>query len=143
MVCRKRVCRRAAKNYQLDLFDPDDCYFVYSAIVTNKGGTRRTLWYLMCRRGTREKVNGKLNGGFTFDYLPTQRFHASSDWQAFGFMASNLRRAMCKPEPRNCAPQIANGELSGRFRPTRPCMGLSTRPVSWSIQPSNHLMLDN
>ena len=45
VIYRKRVHHRTAKNYQLDLFDPDDGYYEYSAIVTNKAVTGRTLWF--------------------------------------------------------------------------------------------------
>ena len=69
---------RTAKNYQLDLFDPDDGYFEYSAIVTNKEVTGRTLRFFMCGRGTHEEVYGELKGDFAFDCLPTQRYHAKS-----------------------------------------------------------------
>jgi hypothetical protein len=34
VVYRKRVHHRSAKNYQLDLFSPDDGYFEYSAVAT-------------------------------------------------------------------------------------------------------------
>ena len=94
VVYRKRVRHRTAKNYQLDLFDPDDGYFEYSAIVTNKEVTGRTLWFFMCGRGTHEKVYGELKGGFAFDCLPTQRYHANSAWQVFSILAFNLMRAM-------------------------------------------------
>ena len=83
-----------AKNYQLDLFDPDDGYYEYSAIVTNKELTGRTLWYFMCGRGTHKKVYGELKGGFAFDCLPTQRYHANSAWQVLNVIAFNLMRAM-------------------------------------------------
>ena len=80
VVYRKRVRHQTAKNCQLDLFDPDDGYFEYSAIVTNKEVTGRTLWFFMCGRGTHERVYyTELKGGFPFDCLPTQRYHASSD----------------------------------------------------------------
>ena len=94
VVYRKRVRHLTAKNYQLDLFDPDDGCFEYSAIVTNKEVTGRTLWYFMCGRGTHEKVYGELKGGFAFDCLPTQRYHANSAWQVFSIIAFNLMRAM-------------------------------------------------
>ena len=58
-----QVCASTeAKNYQLDLFDPDDGYFEYSAIVTNKEVTGRTLWFFMCGRDIHEKVYGGLKG---------------------------------------------------------------------------------
>ena len=94
VVYRKRVRHLTAKNYQLDLFDPDDGYFEYSAIVTNKEVTEQTLWFFMCGRGTHEKVYGEFKGGFAFDCLPTQRYHANSAWQVFSIIAFNLMRAM-------------------------------------------------
>ena len=94
VVYRKRVRHRTAKNYQLDLFDPNDGYFEYSAIVTNKEVTGRTLWFFMCGRGTHEKVHGELKGGFAFDCLPTKRYHANSAWQVFSITAFSLMRAM-------------------------------------------------
>ena len=80
VVYRKRVHHRTAKNYQLDLFDPDDGDFEYSAVATNKEVTGRTLWFFMCGRGTHEKVYGELKGGFAFDCVPTQRYEANSAW---------------------------------------------------------------
>ena len=94
VVYRKRVHHRTAKNYQLDLFDPDDGYFEYSAVVTNKEVTGRTLWFFMCGRGTHEKVYGELKGGFAFDCVPTQRYAANSAWQVFSVIAFNLMRAL-------------------------------------------------
>ena len=38
-IYRKRVRHRTAKNFQLDLFSPDDGYFEYSAVATNKSLT--------------------------------------------------------------------------------------------------------
>ena len=98
VVYRKRVRHRTAKNYQLDLFDPNDGYFEYSAIVTNKEVTGRTLWFFMCGRGTHEKVYGELKGGFAFDRVPTQRYEANSAWQVFSIIAFNLMRAL-QPAP--------------------------------------------
>ena len=69
------------------LFDPDDGYFEYSAIVTNKEVTGRTLWFFMCGRGTHEKVYGELKGGFAFDCPPMQRYHANRAWQVFSAIA--------------------------------------------------------
>ena len=94
VVYRKRVRRLTAKSYQLDLFDPEDGFFEYSPIVTNKQVTGQTPWYFMCGRGTHEKVYGELKGGFAFDCLPTQCYHANSAWQVLSIIAFNLMRAM-------------------------------------------------
>lgn len=94
VIYRKRVRHRSAKNYQLDLFDPDDGYYEYSAIVTNKTISGRTLWFFLCGRGTHEKVYGELKGGFAFDCVPTQRYEANSAWQVMSILAFNLMRAL-------------------------------------------------
>jgi hypothetical protein len=94
VIYRKQVRHRTAKNYQLDLFDPDDGYYEYSAIVTNKTVSGRTLWFFLCGRGTHEKVYGELKGGFAFDCVPTQRYQANSAWQVTSILAFNLVRAL-------------------------------------------------
>ena len=71
MVYRRRIRHRTAKNHQRDLFDPNDGYFKYSDIVTNKEVTGRTLWFFVCGRGTHEKVYDELKGEFGFDCVPT------------------------------------------------------------------------
>jgi hypothetical protein len=92
VVYRKRVAHRTPKNFQLDLFDPDDGYYEYSAVVTNKAVTGRTLWFFMCGRGTHEKVYGELKSGFAFDCVPTRRYQANSAWQVLSIIAFNVMR---------------------------------------------------
>jgi hypothetical protein len=91
-VYRKRVNHKTAKNYQLDLFDPDNGYYEYSAIVTNKHVTPRTLWHFMAGRGAHEKAYGELKSGFAFDCVPTHSYQANSAWQIFCLLAFNLTR---------------------------------------------------
>jgi len=55
VIYRRRVRHEAPKNYQLDLFDPADGHYEYSAIVTNKDLTGAYLWHYMCGRGSHEK----------------------------------------------------------------------------------------
>jgi hypothetical protein len=90
---RKRTHRQTRKNYQLDLFDPDDGYYEYSAVVSNKAVSGRTLWHFMCGRGTHEKAYAELKSGFAFDCVPTHRYQANSAWQVFNILAFNLTRA--------------------------------------------------
>jgi hypothetical protein len=92
VVYRKRVHHRTAKNYQLDLFDPDDGYYEYSAVVTNKTVSARTLWYFMAGRGTHEKVYAELKSGFAFGCVPSLSYAANSAWQWFSILAFNLTR---------------------------------------------------
>lgn len=94
VIYRKKVAHWTRKNFQLDLFDPDDGHYEYSAIVTNKAITGRTLWFFMCGRGTHEKVYGELKNGFAFDCIPTQCYEANSAWQVLSILAFNLTRAL-------------------------------------------------
>jgi hypothetical protein len=92
VVYRKRVRHWTAKNFQLDLFDPSDGHYEYSAVVTNKDILGRHLWYFMCGRGGHEKVYGELKTGFAFDCVPTMRYAANSAWQLLSVLAFNLMR---------------------------------------------------
>ena len=49
---------------------------------------------LQSRKGPHRRVYDGLKGGFAFDGLPTQRYHANSAWQVFSLIAFNLMRAM-------------------------------------------------
>ena len=89
---RKRVFHQTKKNFQLDLFDPDDGYFEYSAITTNKRLGGRALWRFLNGRGAHEKVLGELKNGFAFDAVPTLRYAANSAWQVLSVIAFNLSR---------------------------------------------------
>ena len=92
VVYRKRVYHQTHKNFQLDLFDPADGYYEYSAIVTNKSLKGTALWHFMCGRGVHEKVYGELKNGFAFDCVPSQRYAANSAWQLISVLAFNLMR---------------------------------------------------
>jgi len=92
VIYRRRVAHETAKNFQLDLFDPSDGHFEYSAVVTNKSLSGAALWSFMCGRSVHEKVYGELKGGFAFDCIPTMRYAANSAWQLLSVMAFNLMR---------------------------------------------------
>lgn len=92
VIYRKRVFHQTAKNFQLDLFDPDDGYYEYSAVATNKAVTGRTLWHFMNARGIHEKVYGELKSGLAFGCVPTQSWHANGAWQMLSILAFNLTR---------------------------------------------------
>jgi hypothetical protein len=92
VIYRKRVHHETAKNFQLDLFDPADGHYEYSAVVTNKELSGRALWKFMCGRGTHEKAYGELKSGFAFDCVPTMRYAANSAWQLLSVLAFNLMR---------------------------------------------------
>ena len=90
---RKRVFHLTKKNFQLDLFDPDDGYFEYSAIATNKQLRGPALWRFLNGRGTHEKILGELKNGFAFNAVPTLSWAANSAWQVLSVIAFNLTRS--------------------------------------------------
>jgi len=87
---RKRVQHRSPKNYQLDLFDPNDGHYEYSAVASNLGFSIRALWHFMCGRGGQEKTLGQLKGGLALHSIPTNAYAANSAWQQLVVLAHNL-----------------------------------------------------
>ena len=89
-IYRKKVRHRTAKNYQLDLFDPNDGHYEYSAVTSNLGFTLSNLWYFMCGRGNHEKTIAQLKSGLAFHTIPTMAYAANSAWQQLVVLAHNL-----------------------------------------------------
>jgi hypothetical protein len=56
VVYRKRIHHQSPKNFQLDLFSPDDGTFEYSAVTTNESLLLWALWDFMSGRGAQEKT---------------------------------------------------------------------------------------
>jgi len=107
VVYRKQVHHLSPKNYQLDLFSPDDGYFEYSAVATNLTLTPRALWYFAAGRGAQEKTFAELKGEFALDVVPTNHYGANSAWQQLSILAHNLMRSfqlhstLATPKPRS------------------------------------------
>jgi hypothetical protein len=89
-IYRKKVLHRTAKNYQLDLYDPNDGHHEYSAITSNLGFTVANLWYFMAGRGNHEKTIGQLKSGLAFHTVPTMAYAANSAWQQLVILTHNL-----------------------------------------------------
>jgi hypothetical protein len=62
-IYRKHVQHQATKNYQWDLFDPDDGHYGYSAVTSNLEFTLANLWRFACGRGNHEKTIAQLKTG--------------------------------------------------------------------------------
>lgn len=90
VIYRKRVFHRTRKNYQLDLFDPDDGTYEYSAIATNLDLSARNLWWFLCGRGAHEKILGQMKSHLAFATVPTNHYGANSAWQQIVTLAHNL-----------------------------------------------------
>ena len=89
-IYRKKVRHRTAKNFQLDLFDPNDGYYEYSAVASTLALTTRNLWHFMGGRGNHEKTIGQLKTGLAFHTVPTNAYAANSAWQQLVALAHNL-----------------------------------------------------
>jgi hypothetical protein len=92
VVYRKRVSHRSRKNFQLDLFSPDDGHYEYSAVATNKTLQVPALWHFMAGRGGHEKTLGELKQNFAFGAIPTNDRLANSAWQLISVLTLNLMR---------------------------------------------------
>ena len=90
VIYRKKVHHKTRKNYQLDLFDPNNGYYEYSAVATNLTWNVRRLWNFVAGRGLHEKVIGQLKSHLAFDTIPTNHYGANSAWQLLVALAHNL-----------------------------------------------------
>jgi hypothetical protein len=93
VVYRKKVSHRTRKNFQLDLFSPDDGHFEYSAVATNKNLGVRALWRFMAGRGGHEKTLAELKQQLAFDAIPTNDWQANGLWQQVSVLTHNLVRS--------------------------------------------------
>jgi hypothetical protein len=87
---RKHVHHRATKNYQLDLFDPNDGHYEYSAVTSNLDLTLANLWRFACGRGNHEKTIAQLKSGLAFQTVPTMTYAANRAWQQLVVLTHNL-----------------------------------------------------
>ena len=92
VVYRKRVSHTSRKNFQLDLYSPDDGHYEYSAVATNKSLQIAPLWHFMAGRGAHEKTLAELKQHFGFAAIPTNDQLANSAWQLLSVLALNLMR---------------------------------------------------
>jgi hypothetical protein len=106
MIYRKHVQHQTAKNFQLDLFTPDDRHFEYYAVATNMTLGLPALFAFVCGRGAQEKTLAELKGEFALDVVPTNHYGANSAWQQLSVLGYNLARnfqldTLAEPKPRS------------------------------------------
>lgn len=92
VIYRKRVHHKTRKNFQLDLFDPADGHYEYSAVATTKSIQGPALWSFMNGRSGHEQAYGELKHGFAFGSVPSLQYAANSAWQMINVLAFNLMR---------------------------------------------------
>jgi Transposase DDE domain group 1 len=106
MLYRKHVTHESPKNFQLDLFTPDDGHFEYAAVATNLPLDLPALYAFICGRGAQEKTIAELKGEFALDVVPTRHYGANCAWQQLSVLAHNLIRSfqldtLATPKPRS------------------------------------------
>ncbi len=106
MIYRKHVAHESPKNFQLDLFTPDDGHYEYAAVATNLALALPALYAFICGRGAQEKTLAELKGEFALDVVPTAHYGANSAWQQLSVLAHNLARSfqldtLATPKPRS------------------------------------------
>jgi Transposase DDE domain group 1 len=106
MIYRKHVAHESPRNFQLDLFTPDDGHFEYAAVATNMALDLPALYAFICGRGAQEKTIAELKGEFALDVVPTRHYGANSAWQQLSVLAHNLIRSfqldtLAVPKPRS------------------------------------------
>jgi hypothetical protein len=93
VIYRKRVSHESRKNFQLDLFNPDDGHYEYSAVATNKTLGIPALWHFMAGRGAHEKTLAELKSQVAFATIPTNDRSANAAWQLLSVLTLNLIRS--------------------------------------------------
>jgi hypothetical protein len=93
MIYRKHVAHESPKNFQLDLFTPDDGHFEYAAAAANMALDLPALHAFICGRGAQEKTIAELKGEFAFDVSPTRHYGANTAWQQLSVLAHDLIRS--------------------------------------------------
>jgi hypothetical protein len=93
MIYRKHVRHESPKNFQLDLFTPDDGHFEYYAVATNMPLSLPALYAFIGGRGAQEKTIAELKGEFALDVVPTRHYGANCAWQQLSILAYNIARS--------------------------------------------------
>lgn len=154
IVYRKKIHHKSRKNYQLDLFDPDDGYFEYSAVTTNTDLSPLSLWNFMAGRGAQEKTFAELKGEWAFDVVPTHHYGANSAWQQISALGHNLIRnfqlqttATSKPKSRKKTFTFLLQSLKTiRFKlihqPARLLRPQGTQIIRFSVAPPTQTLIE-
>jgi hypothetical protein len=120
MLYRRHVQHRSPRNFQLDLFTPDDGHFEYHAVATNLTLSLPALFAFIAGRGAQEKTIAELKGEFaldvvpTKDYTPTARGSSSASLPITSRAAFSSRRSPNRSPARGSAPMPICSVACGR-----------------------------
>ena len=108
---RKHVHHQTRRNFQLDLFTPDDGHYEYSAVATNLPLGLPALWAFACGRGAQEKTFAELKGEFALDVVPTKHYAANSAWQQLEHPRPQPDPELPAGHPRGAEAAVAEADL--------------------------------
>ena len=74
----------------MDLFDPNDGHYEYSAVTSNLGLTLREPLAVCVRAGQSREDDRAAEDGLAFHTVPTMAYAANSAWQHLVVLAHNL-----------------------------------------------------
>jgi len=89
-IYRTKRSNRPTKGVQLDLFNPDDGFWEYSVVATNKTLGLKALHAFSNGRGAQEKTIGELKTGFAYDSVVSKKEGANAAWQKLAILAHNI-----------------------------------------------------
>lgn len=93
-VLRKKLSN-PEKNFQLNLFSPNNGIYEYSAVTTDsKDWDPKELLLFVSGRSGQENSIGELKSNFAFDHIPTNTYQANSAYMQMSQMAYNLSISM-------------------------------------------------
>jgi len=93
-ILRKKL-RNPEKNFQLNLFSPNNGVYEYSAVTTDtKDWDPKELLLFVSGRSGQENSIGELKSNFAFDHIPTNTYQANSAYMQMSHMAYNLSISM-------------------------------------------------
>jgi Transposase DDE domain group 1 len=113
---RKKTKRQHKGPMQLDLFEPRDFNFDYRVLVTNKGGSAKSVVLFHHGRGGQEAIFGDAKNDAALDAIPTKRLIGNQIFTLCAMMAHNLSREL----QMLAAPAVARA--------------LPKRPAAWAFE---------
>ena len=94
MILRKKL-KNPKKNFQLELFCPNNGIYEYSAVATHsQHWSPEDLLLFISGRSGQENSIGQLKNDFAFDHIPTNTYQANSAFMQVSQMAYNLSISM-------------------------------------------------
>jgi hypothetical protein len=92
VLLRQRVVAQRKEPLQLDLFEPRDHAYQYTAIVTNKTIAAAKLMRFHHGRGAQEGIFADAKTSAQLDYLPVRSLHGNQLYTLAAMIAHNLTR---------------------------------------------------